>query len=468
MRILVVGNGGRESAIANTLLVSPKVSRLYITPENFSVIDPFGRERVFLKDIPSTDIDALLKFALSEEIHLTVVGPEAPLALGIVDAFRSEGLRIIGPDKRAAQLEASKSFAKSFMKKYNIPTAEAKVFTDFQSAENYLKTCHYPTVLKADGLAAGKGVIICQDFEHAKEALDQLMIKDVFKGAGKKVLVEEFLEGKEISFFCFIDGREILETPPVSDYKRLKDGDEGPNTGGMGCICPSPYATEKVIKEWREKIVAPFLVGCQREGFDYRGFIYFGVVVTNDGLKVLEFNVRQGDPEAQAVMPLLLGDLLEILLAVESCRLRRAEAKFSPESTVTVVLASKNYPFGSSPPARIEGLERVASFNEVADEWPDGTIYRRLPRVNVFFAGVTKCTSFIPTGVSEAEGICADVARSLRPGEERAEYFATGGRILSVTARGKDLCEARRLAYEVVSNIHFEGMQFRTDVGKLR
>lgn len=468
MKILVVGNGGREAAIANALLLSPKVSRLFITPENFSVIDRFERGRVFFKDIPATDIPALLKFALSEEIHLTVVGPEAPLALGIVDAFRAEGLRIIGPDKRSAQLEASKSFAKSFMKKYGIPTARAEVFSEFDSALRYLEAASYPIVVKADGLAAGKGAIVCADKEHAREALDQLMVKDVFKGAGKIVLIEECLVGKEISFFCFFDGKTTLEMPPVSDYKRLRDGDEGPNTGGMGCICPSPYATPEIIEEWREKIVAPFVRGCQEEGFDYRGIIYFGTIVAEDGLKVLEFNVRHGDPEAQAVIPLLLGDLLNILLAVESGRLSNVEAKFSDEATVTVVLASKNYPFGSSPPARVEGLERIASFNEEADEFPNGSIYRRLPRVNVFFAGVTKCTEFVPESISHAEGVGEDVMRSLRPGQEREGFIASGGRILSISARGKDLSEARRLAYEVVGNIHFDGMQFRTDIGKLR
>ncbi len=468
MRILVVGNGGRESALANTLLVSPKVTRLYITPENFSVIDPFDRGRVYMRDIPATDTEALLKFALSEEIHLTVVGPEAPLALGIVDAFRAEGLRIIGPDKRAAKLESSKTFAKNFMEKYRIPTARAKSFSKYEDALKYVTGSTFPVVIKADGLAAGKGVVICEDFEHAKEALEQMMVKDVFKGAGKQVLVEDYLAGKEISFFCLFDGKDILEMPPVSDYKRLRDNDEGPNTGGMGCVCPSPYATPEVIEEWRVKIVGPFVSGCLAEGFDYRGFIYFGTIVTDEGLKVLEFNVRHGDPEAQAVMPVLLGDLLELLLAVESGRLAKASAKFSDEATVTVVLASKNYPYASSTPARIEGLERVYESQLEGDEFPNGTIYRRLPRVNAFFAGVTKCTSFVPEEVSSAEGVGESVARSLRPGSERAEFIASGGRILSITARGKDLSDARRLAYEVVGNIHFDGMQFRTDIGKLR
>lgn len=466
MRILVVGNGGRECAIANTLLVSPKVTRLYITPENFGVVDPFDGGRVFLRDIPANDVDALLRFARSEEIHLTVVGPEAPLALGIVDSFRAEGMRIVGPEKRAAMLEASKSFAKSFMDRFGIPTAKWQAFEDYQLALESLKDMSFPLVVKADGLAAGKGVIVCNSYQQASDALTQMMVKQIFGPAGEKVVIEEFLSGKEISFFCFFDGKDVLETPPVTDYKRLLDGDNGPNTGGMGCICPSPFATSEVISEWREKILKPFINGCEEMGFDYRGVIYFGTIITESGLKVLEFNVRLGDPEAQAILPLLCTDLVDVLVAMESGKIVRAKAKFSDEATVTVVLASKNYPYASSPPAKIEGLERVAEFLSEEDEFTNGSIFRRLPKVNLFFAGVSKGRTFVPDAVEE--GDISDVSRILRRGEEREEYFATGGRVLGVTARGKDLSDARRLAYEVVGNIHFEGMQFRTDIGKLR
>ncbi|OPX23727.1 MAG: hypothetical protein B1H03_00905 [Planctomycetales bacterium 4484_113] len=468
MKVLVIGNGGRECAIANTLLVSPKVTRLYITPENYGVWDPFGRGRVYLKSIPATDIDALPRFASQEEVNLTVVGPEAPLAAGIVDRFRNQGLRIVGPDREAAQLEASKSFAKRFCQRYGIPTGKAELFSDYEKAVAYLKNTDYPTVIKADGLAAGKGVIVCKDFEHAQEALDRLMIKDVFKGAGKHVLVEEYLEGHEISFFCFFDGREAVMIPPVSDYKQLKDGGEGPNTGGMGCMAPTPYATPEVVEEWKTHILTPFIAGCQSEGFDYRGVIYFGTIVTEDGLKLLEFNVRMGDPEAQATMPLLTGDLMDIMVAMESGTLNRIESAFSDEATVTVVVASKNYPYGKSAPARIEGLERVSQFYKLREEFTDGTIYRRLPAVNVFFAGVSKGSSFVPVEEAEDESdIGRDVARTLRRGEERAEFFATGGRVLSITARGDNLSAARKLAYEVVGNIHFDGMHYRTDIAKL-
>jgi len=468
LKVLVIGNGGRECAIANTLLVSPKVTRLYITPENYGVWDPFGRGRVYLRDIPVSDLDSLARFASGEEVNLTVVGPEAPMAEGIVDKFREHGLRIVGPNHEAAQLEASKSFAKDFCERYGIPTGRAEVFDDYDEASAHLKKTEYPSVLKADGLAAGKGVIVCNDFDHAKEALDRLMVKDVFKGAGKRVLIEEYLEGNEISFFCFFDGREVMMIPPVSDYKRLHDGGEGPNTGGMGCMAPSPYATPEVVAEWKGKILQPFVAGCRSEGFDYRGVIYFGTIVTADGVKLLEFNVRMGDPEAQATLPLLTGDLMDILVAVESGTLGRVKPAFSDESTVTVVMASKNYPYGSSPPAKIEGLRRVSQFYKIHEEFTNGTIYRRLPSVNVFFAGVSKGSAFVPAEEPEDEtDIGRDVARTLRRGEERAEFYATGGRVLGVTARGESLSAARKLAYEVVGNIHFDGAHYRTDIGKL-
>ncbi len=472
MKVLVVGNGGRECAIANALLVSPKVTELYITPPNYGVVDPFKRGRVYLCNIGATEIDKLVSFAQKEQIHLSVVGPEAPLAAGIVDEFRSRGLRIIGADKASSQLEASKSFAKSFMLKYGIPTAPYEVFDSAEEALKHLESASYPLVVKADGLAAGKGAIICKSSSDAQDAIDKLMIQDIFKGAGKKVLVEELLKGREVSFFCFFDGEHTVEMPPVTDYKRLKDNDEGPNTGGMGCICPSPFATPDVISDFRRRILEPFIKGCQDEGFDFRGIIYFGTIITNEGIKVLEFNVRHGDPEAQGVMPLLMCDLLDILLAVENRSLDKVEAKFSDEATVTVILASRNYPFGKSPPARIEGLERISSFNVEEDEYLNGTIYRRLPRVNVFFAGVSrkerKKEGQKPENKAQDQPTL-DVVKVERVDEaEDVEYFATGGRVLAITARGKDLSDARRLAYEALGNIHFEGMQYRTDIGKLR
>ncbi len=443
MNILVVGNGGRECAMANALLLSPKVGELCITPANWGVRDPFDENRVRREELNVMDLDGLLRLAEESETDLTVVGPENPLAAGIVDAFRQRGLRIVGPDRKAARLEAEKSFAKDFMLRHGIPTGGAEVFTDFEEAAKHLDGAAYPLVLKADGLAAGKGVIICPDRETARATLEQMMVEDKFKGAGKKVLVEECLTGPEISFFCFFDGTTAVPMPPVSDYKRLKDGDEGPNTGGMGCMCPSPYATPEVVAEWREKVLQPFVKGCQEDGFDYRGVIYFGTMVTDDGLKVLEFNVRMGDPEAQAQMPLLQNDFVDVLAAMESGTLDALRASFSDEATVTVVLASANYPFGSSPPARIEGLERIAQFNNGGGT-PNGSIFKRLPRVSVFFAGVG------------------------RQADDDEVLLASGGRVLAVTARGNGLSEARRLAYEAVGNIHFEGAQYRTDIALLR
>ncbi len=467
MKILVVGNGGRECSVASALLLSPKVTRLYITPANFGICDPFGRGRVRLQDIPANDIESLLAFAMEEGINLTFVGPEAPLAAGIVNAFREQGLRIVGPDREAARLEAEKSYAKDFMRRYGIPTAASEAFTDFGEASRFLEQVKYPTVIKADGLAAGKGVVICETLEFARETLEQMMVEDVFKGAGKKVLVEQHITGPEISFFCFFDGKTAVMMPPVSDYKRLKDGDKGPNTGGMGCMCPSPYATPALVDEFKKKILAPFMDGCNKEQLDYRGIVYFGTMATPHGMMLLEFNVRLGDPETQALLPLLQDDLVDILVAVESGKLDRAKCNFSNEAAVTIVLASANYPYGSSPPTEIEGLERIVQINDAEEPYPNGTIYRRLPRVSVCYAGVSKSRIFAPES-QPGKGVAGAVARALHPGGERDVFIATGGRVLSVTARGRDLSEARRLAYEAAGNIHFTGAHFRTDIALMK
>jgi len=449
LRVLVIGNGGRECALASSLLVSPKLTRLVITPPNLGVHDPFDRDRVAFCEVAANDIDGLLALAQREGITLTVVGPEAPLAAGIVDRFRAEGLRILGPDREAARLEAEKSYAKEFMRRHGLPTGRAEAFTDYSQAQAHLAEVGAPVVIKADGLAAGKGVIVCRELAEAESALRELMVEGKHSGAGRKVLIEEYLEGPEISFFCMFDGKTALPFPSCSDYKRLKDGNEGPNTGGMGCMCPSPYATPEVTQEWSERILQPFVEGCRKEGLDYRGVVYFGTIVTSDGLKLLEFNVRFGDPEAQAMLPLLQCDLVDLLAAAESRSLGRVKCSFSDETAVTVVMASANYPYGKSDPAPIEGLERIARFNEPEPKITNGSIYRQLPRVNVFFAGVSR-------GMEQAEG------------EGREVLLATGGRVLAVTARGGDLSEARRLAYEAVGNLHFAGAQYRTDIALLR
>jgi phosphoribosylamine--glycine ligase len=449
LRVLVIGNGGRECALASSLLVSPKVTRLVITPPNYGVQDPFGRDRVLYGEVGAGDIDGLLALAQRENITLTVVGPEAPLAAGIVDTFRAKGLRVFGPSREAARLEAEKSFAKEFMRRHGLPTGRAQVFTGYEQAKAYLAEVGAPVVIKADGLAAGKGVIICRELGEAEKALHELMVEGKHSGAGRKALIEEYLEGPEISFFCLFDGETAFPFPTCSDYKRLLDGNEGPNTGGMGCMCPSPYATPEVMQEWNERILQPFVEGCRKDGLDYRGVVYFGVMVTADGLKLLEFNVRFGDPEAQAMLPLLQCDLLDVLAAAESRTLDRIKCSFSGEATVTVVMATANYPYGKSEPAPIEGLERIDRFNEPAHPYTNGSIYRQLPRVNVFFAGVSHSTEQVG-------------------GEEREVLLATGGRVLAVTARGGDLSEARRLAYEAVGNLHFTGAHFRTDIALLR
>jgi len=455
VHILLVGAGGRECALGCALLLSPAVESLTVTPANFGVVDPLGGDRVVLEHVRTGDIPALLKLADDTKPDLTVVGPEDPLVAGIADVFRENGHRVFGPSAVAAKLEGSKKFAKQFMRKWGIPTADFRCFDDFQAAFDYACECAYPLVVKADGLAAGKGVRIAQTPAEAQEFIADYMVKDVFAGAGTRVVLEECISGPEISFLCLFDGKTAVAMPPASDYKRLLDGDQGPNTGGMGSICPTPYATPEIVAEFNEKILAPFIHGIQSEGLDYRGVIYFGTMATAEGLKVLEFNVRFGDPETQVILPLMKSDLAEALAKCADGNVADAKVEFTDEACVGVVLASKNYPVSSSPPATIHGLEKIGAFN--AQPSPG-----RLPRVSVFFAGVLKAKAArTPTEYGEP------ALEGRMSFEDEDVLQATGGRVLNVVARAKDLSAARRLAYEAVTNIRFDGMQFRTDIGKI-
>ena len=339
MKILLVGSGGRESAIAFKIAQNEKVEKIYVAPGNGGTATYKKCENVNL-----TDIDELLVFAKNNKIDLTVVGPEEPLTNGIVDKFKSEGLKIFGPDKKGAELEGSKSFSKEFMKKYGVSTAEYEVFYDHKKAKEYLENCNYPIVIKADGLAAGKGVVICEEKKTALETIDLFMINDIFKGSGKKVVIEEFLEGIEASILSITDGKRIIPFLSAKDHKQIFDGNRGPNTGGMGVVCPNPYVTEEVLKDFYENIMDKTLIGIQKEEMDFKGIIFFGIMITKNGVKLLEYNVRMGDPETQSVLTLMKTDLLDLIEKAIEGKLDNVEVEWEEGYCVNVVISSKGYP----------------------------------------------------------------------------------------------------------------------------
>jgi len=495
-RIMVVGNGGRECAIANAILLSERIERLLITPPNWGVLDPHGPGRVAALHITATDSDALVQTAVREGVQLCVIGPEAPLVAGLGDDMRRAGVPVLGPGLNAARLEGSKSFAKHFLIEHGIPTAQYAEFTDPHALRRYLDVHQPPLVLKADGLAAGKGVIVCHTRAEVDEAYARLIEKREFGSAAEVVIVEELLEGPEISFTCVIatgaeTGCHGVLLQASSDYKRLQDGDAGPNTGGMGNICPSPWATEEVLREFHREIFDKVLGGLVTEHLEYRGFLFIGTMLTPDGLQVLEFNTRLGDPEAQVVLPLTpLSDWAAALGMVAQGAMPPITYVRRYAACVAVVLASGNYPYGKSAPARIEGLSRVAARGLHRPQHEDGSALLPAP-VSIYFAGVER----EPAGAIDASPAAAASRGEamLRPEREDArrathgiaptqsapyqnytdtlgqwDYLASGGRVLAVSALGRDLSDARRLAYEVVGNLHFEGMQLRSDIGKLR
>ena len=418
MNILIIGGGGREHALAWKIAQSPKVSKIFVAPGNAGINDI--AENV---DIKATDFSKLIKFAKDNEVGLTIVGPDDHLALGVVDEFKKAGLRIFGPTKNAARIESSKKFSKDLMKKMKIPTAEYQTFNNYGKALEYLKNQSFPIVIKASGLALGKGVSICRSLEDAKNALESIMINKTFGDSGNEVIIEEFLgDGQEISIHCITDGESFITFPTSQDHKTIFDGGNGPNTGGMGTYAPVPWAEKNYLDWANKKVIRPILKGLKENKSNYAGLLYPGLKLTNDGPKVLEFNARFGDPETQSYMRLLKTDLVEI---IESCldgTLSGIDVKWGTGFAVCVIIASKGYPVTCAEEVPINGIE-CAEAN---------------PNVVIFHSG-TKMVN--------------------------GKLYASGGRVLSVTATGKTLEDAIKTAYQAVDKIKFNGMQYRTDIG---
>ena len=420
MKVLIVGSGGREHAIAWKVARSPKVDKIYCAPGNAGI-----SQVAECVPIGAMEFQKLVAFAKEKEIDLTVIGMDDPLVGGVVDVFEAEGLRVFGPRKNAAVLEGSKAFSKNLMKKYNIPTAAYETFTDADKALAYLETARMPIVLKADGLALGKGVLICQTREEAKEGVRTLMLDKKFGSAGDEIVIEEFMTGREVSVLSFVDGNVVKIMSSAQDHKRAKDGDEGLNTGGMGNFSPSPFYTEKVDAFCRKYIYQPTVDAMKAEGRPFKGVIFFGLMLTEDGPKVLEYNARFGDPEAQVVLPRLENDIVDVFEACIDGTLDQMELKFDNEkATVCVILASDGYPVEYKKGFPIQGLENF--------EGKDGYY--------VFHSG----TKF----------------------DELGRIVTNGGRVLGVTANGATLKEARENAYKAAEWVSFDNQYMRHDIGK--
>ena len=415
MKILVLGSGGREHALVWKLRQSPRVSAVFCAPGNAGIA-----QLATCVPIKITDHDKLVQFAQDERIDLTVVGPDDALAAGIVDLFSAHGLRIFGPTQRSAQLESSKVFAKEFMQRHGLPTARSGSFSDSAAARDYARTMGCPLVVKADGLALGKGVIIAQTEEEAALAIREIMDERKFGDAGSRVVIEEFLEGEECSIHALVDGKNYLLFPTAQDHKRALDGDQGLNTGGMGTFSPaSKLVTPEMEERIHREILAPFIAGLARDGLDFRGMLFPGIMITAEGPKLLEFNCRFGDPETQVLLTRLDSDLVDLLEATIDGRLAEVRAKWKTESAVCVVMASGGYPGAYASGKTITGLDHVAD------------------DITVFHAGTR------------------------RDGEK---ILTAGGRVLGVTALEGDLAAAREKAYAAVEEIAFEGRQFRRDI----
>ena len=416
MKVLIIGSGGREHATVWKVSQSPLVDKIYCAPGNGGTDKEEKCENVNIENI-----DDLLEFAKKENINLTIVGPEATLVEGIVDKFKENGLKIFGPSKNAAQLEGSKSFSKDFMKKYGVKTAEYEVFYKAQDALEYLKKCPYPTVVKADGLAAGKGVVICQNEEEAKNAIHEFMVEDIFKGAGQKIVIEEFLEGVEASILSITDGRTIIPFISSKDHKQIFDGDKGPNTGGMGVIAPNFYCNNEVLKNFQRDILEPTLEGIKKEELDYIGTIFFGVMITKKGTYLLEYNVRMGDPETQGVLSLMESDYIDLILKAIDGKLEDCTVAWKNGHACCVTAVSKGYPGTYEKGFKISGIDKV--------------------ECKVFVAGAK---------------------------EEDGNLVTSGGRVLNIVATGSTLEEAREKAYSEIKKVEFEGIYYRTDIGVKR
>jgi phosphoribosylamine--glycine ligase len=417
MKVLVIGSGGREATLVWKIAQSDKVNKIYAAPGNGG-ISQFAQ----CIDIQAGELDKLAEFAGDNSINLTIVGPENPLAEGIVDIFEAKGLRIFGPTKLAAEIESSKVFAKDFMKKYNIPSAEYKVFTDPEEAKEYVHELGPPVVVKADGLAAGKGVIPAMDLETALEAVDKIGVQKAFGEAGNRIIIEEFLEGEEASILAFTDGETVIPMVSSQDHKRAYDGDKGPNTGGMGAYSPAPVMTDELNSRVLDEVLVPTVKGMKEEGRPYKGVLYAGLMITEEGPKVLEFNCRFGDPELQVVLPRLSSDVIEPLNAVIDERLNEVKLEWNPKAAVCVVMASEGYPGKYEKGKPITGLEQLALMQDII----------------AFHAGTKR---------------------------EDTKFITSGGRVLGLTAFGDDIKSAIDRVYQTINTINFENAFYRKDIG---
>lgn len=419
MKVLVIGNGGREHALAWKIAQSPLVSKVFVAPGNAGTALESGLENINIK---ATDVSGLLNFAQQEQIDLTIVGPEAPLVIGVVDSFQKAGLKIFGPTKSASQLEGSKAFTKDFLARHNIPTAQYQNFTELEPALAYIREKGAPIVIKADGLAAGKGVIVAMTLEEAEAAVNDMLAGNAFGDAGHRVVIEEFLEGEEASFIVMVDGKNVEPMATSQDHKRVGDGDTGLNTGGMGAYSPAPVVTDEVFAKIMEQVIYPTVNGMAQEGNVYVGFLYAGLMIDKEGNpKVIEFNCRFGDPETQPIMMRLQSDLVKLCLAAVDGKLDTVKSKWDPRPALGVVMAAGGYPGDYNTQDEIIGLP-TESFSDC----------------KVFHAG----TSF-----------------------EKGQVFTKGGRVLCVTALGNTVLEAQQRAYQQVNNIRWHGCFYRHDIG---
>jgi phosphoribosylamine---glycine ligase len=416
MKILVIGSGGREHALAWKVTQNQNVSRVYVAPGNAGTAT-----NPDMVNVPINDIETLVEFAINEKIHLTIVGPEAPLSKGIVDAFRAKGLKIFGPTKAAAQLESSKDFAKAFMMRHNIPTAKYETFSDTDKAHAYINANGAPIVIKADGLAAGKGVVVAMTLDEAHAAVDGMLSDNKLGDAGARVVIEEFLTGEEASFMVMVDGKNILALATSQDHKRLMDRDQGPNTGGMGAYSPAPIVTPEMHAKIMRDVIKPTIEGMAKDGIIYTGFLYAGLMISDDGsIKTLEFNCRMGDPETQPILMRLKSDLVSLAQHAVDGTLDQAHVEWDRRFALGVVMASANYP--------------------------------ETPRLGDEITG-------IPT--SPEDGYVFHAGTILKDGK----VLTSGGRVLCVTALGETVKFAQQQAYRMVDQIKFDGAQYRTDIG---
>ncbi len=419
MKVIIVGSGGREYAIAKAISKEDKVKKIYFAPGNGATEDISSK----VENIDIKDFEELASFAKENSVDLTIVGPEAPLVDGIVDVFKSHGLTIFGPSKDAARLEGSKVYMKNFLKKYGIPTAKYVESDDKDELYSFIDTLSAPIVVKADGLCGGKGVIIAKTHNEAKEAVDGMLSGDSFGDAGKKVIVEEYLDGYELSMFAICDGDDFKLLPAAQDHKRLKDNDEGPNTGGMGAYAPTPLVNEDIYEQVRQNVIKPTLKGMQEEGCPFEGVLFIGLMIVEGKAKVLEYNVRFGDPECEILMPLIKSSVYDLFYKGATKDLDSLDIEIDDRYAVCVVAASKDYPYKSSVPAEIVVDEIV--LEDLKDN------------AHIVYAGVSK---------------------------EDGKLFATGGRVLLAVGLGDSIKEARDRAYLMMGQIHFAGKQFRKDI----